>query len=58
MSVTFAPKRFGAKPVYGTDSLRGAKTSFTAQLKNRHYNPHLESVKNFPAVFAFIVTKK
>jgi uncharacterized protein (DUF1684 family) len=45
MLVTFAPKRFGAKPVCGTDSLRSAKTSSTAQLKNRHYSQQVFDVK-------------
>jgi hypothetical protein len=45
MLLTFAPKRFGAKPDCGTGSLRSAKTSLTAQLKNWHYNRGLESVK-------------
>jgi len=47
MLLTFAPKRFGAKPGGETCSLRSAKTSSTAQLKNWHYSQHEQSVKLF-----------
>jgi hypothetical protein len=58
MLVTFAPKRFGAKPGCGTDGLRSAKTSSTAQSKNWHYNRPWKSVKVDSVLFAQIVTKK
>jgi SRSO17 transposase len=47
MLVTFAPSDLVRSQVVETDGLRSAKTSSNAQLKNRHYNRGLESVKRF-----------